>query len=89
MVENMPQNIILEGRKKLSVSGVCDIDSFNDLQINAITTLGALIIKGTELHISKLSVEKGELEVLGKVDSLVYTHVKQKGGMSVIKKIFS
>ncbi len=89
MVENIPQNIILEGRKKLLVSGVCDIDSFNDIQINAITNLGGLVIKGSELHISKLSVEKGELEVQGKVDSLVYTQIKQKGGMSVIKKIFS
>lgn len=87
MVESLPQNIILESRKKLSVSGVCDIDSFNDLQIYAITNLGALIIKGTNLHINKLSVEKGELEVVGNIDSLTYSQIKQKG--SVLKKIFS
>lgn len=80
-------NIILESRKKLSLTGVSDIDSFNEGCIVAITEMGTLTIKGSELHIGKLNVEQGDLCVDGQIDSLVYGDVVKKQG-SLFKSLF-
>lgn len=87
MQETGAHNIILEGRKKLSVLGVLDVGNFNENCVSAVTNMGALVIKGQELHINKLDTKTYELEVLGKVDSVCYTQIKQKGG-SAFKKLF-
>lgn len=65
-------NLILEGRKSLIISGVSDVDSFDDQTIIAYTDMGELTIKGENLHITRLSIETGELNVDGKVFSLSY-----------------
>ena len=69
----MPQNIILEGRKKLSVSGVEDIDSFDDQTIVAYTDLGEMLVKGSGLHINKIDLESGDLSVAGNISSISYS----------------
>lgn len=66
-------NVILEGRRKLSVSGVEDVESFDELTVILYTSMGNLTIKGGNLHINKLSVESGEVVVEGDIDSLVYS----------------
>lgn len=77
----MPHNIILEDRKKMSVSGVSDVDMFDELSVILFTDMGELTIKGENLHINKLSVESGELIVEGDISSLSYSdHVQTKGG---------
>ncbi len=68
----MPQNIILEGRKKLSVSGVEDIDSFNENSAIIFTSLGLIEVKGSDIHMNKLNLESGEIILEGEFDSLVY-----------------
>lgn len=68
----MPQNIILEGRKKLSVSGVEDIDSFDESSAVIFTNLGLIEVKGSEIHMNKLSLESGEIVLEGNFDSVVY-----------------
>lgn len=65
-------NIILEGRKKMSVSGVEDVESFDDHELVIITSQGSLVVGGSELHIGNLSLETGELSVDGLVTSLAY-----------------
>lgn len=85
---NLMHNIIMEGRKKLSVTGVTDIDSFNEQCIIAITSLGVLTIKGSELHIGKVNTETGDLTVDGQINSLVYTESISKKSGSTLKKIF-
>lgn len=55
----MPHNLILEDRKKLVVSGVEDVDSFDEQTVVAYTAVGELMIKGEGLHINKLSLETG------------------------------
>ena len=72
----LPHSIIMEDRKKLSVSGVTDIDSFDEQTIIAITDLGELTIRGWDLHITRLNLEQGELLVDGEVSSLTYTDVR-------------
>ena len=82
-------NLVLENRKKLSMTGIIDVDSFNEDCIVAQTDLGAINIKGSELHITKLNIDINELQVEGEISSIVYmdSYVKKKGG--VFSKIFS
>lgn len=72
----IPHSIIMEDRKKLSVSGVTDIDSFDEQTIIAVTDLGELTIRGWNLHITKLNLEQTELLVDGEISSLTYTDVR-------------
>lgn len=67
------QNIIIENREKLNVSGVLDVESFDDENVILHTDLGVLVVKGTELHINKLSIESGELVIEGDISSCTYT----------------
>ncbi len=83
----MPHNIIMEDRKKLTVSGVSDVDSFDEHLITVFTDMGDLIIKGDGLHINKLSVEIGELSVEGKIASLSYSD-NQPHNTGFFSKVF-
>lgn len=74
----MPHNLILEERKKLSVSGVTDVDSFDEQTVIAYTVKGEITVRGWDLHINKLNLEQGELTVEGEISSLTYTDVKPK-----------
>ena len=75
-----PGNIILESRSRLSVTGVENLDSFDDSTVVMVTTGGLLIVRGSGLHIDRLTVESGELGVEGRIDSLQYEDVQEKGG---------
>ena len=68
----VPQNIILEGRRKLSVSGVEDIDSFDESSAVIFTSLGLIEVKGSDIHMNKLNLESGEIILEGDFDSIVY-----------------
>lgn len=76
----VPHNCILEDRKTLSVSGVNDVGSFDEQTIIAATDYGELTVRGEKLHITKLSLEIGELCIEGKISSLQYTDVIEKSG---------
>ena len=65
-------HIILEEREQLSVSGVEEVESFDENTIVMHTSQGTLIIRGENLHIEKLSLDGGDLKVEGDVDSLTY-----------------
>jgi sporulation protein YabP len=85
----MPHNLILEGRKKLSVTGVLDIDSFNEQGVIALTEMGILIVKGADVHINKLSVDSGDVTIEAKeIHSLTYTDINDKKAGSIIKSLF-
>ena len=73
ILKNFPQNVLLEERKKLTVTGVSDVDSFDEQSIVVFTDMGELCIRGQDLHINKLSVDTGELSIEGNVFSLTYT----------------
>ena len=77
------QNLILENREKLSISGVIDVESFNDESVIVDTELGVLIIRGMDLHISKLNIDSSELSVEGDIISCEYSDrdgSRSKGG---------
>ena len=77
----IPHNVIMEGREKLSVSGVEDVESFDEGEIVMNTSKGILIVRGQELHIEKLSIDSGDVIVVGQLEKLEYEDdVKITGG---------
>ena len=63
----------MEDRKKITLTGVRDVDSFDEQTITLVTDFGELSLRGVGLHIGKLSTDSGEMTVEGKIDALVYT----------------
>lgn len=84
------QNIILENREKLSISGVLDVLSFDDQVVILETELGLLNVKGEDLRINKLSIDTSEVIIEGEITSMNYSDkdVDKKGGSSFLGKIF-
>ncbi len=70
---NILQNIILENRKKLNVTGVLDVLSFDDQIVIVETELGLLTIKGDNLRINKLSIDTQEIIIDGEIYTLAYS----------------
>ena len=66
----MPHHVILEDRRALTVSGVSDVDSFDELTVIIYTDMGELTVKGEGLHINRLNIETGELTLEGMIQSL-------------------
>lgn len=81
----------LDDRSSGTLTGVVDVNAFDENQIFLETTKGMLTIRGNGLHISRLQLEEGEADVDGVIESLVYTEngayrKKQKG--SLLKRLF-
>ncbi len=87
-VQNSIHNIILEGRKKMSVSGVTDVDSFDENTVLLYTTMGELTVRGSDLHVNDLSVESGEMNIEGEIKSIVYCDPDRRSPLSFVGKIF-
>ncbi len=83
--------VSLEQRERLKITGVIDVVSFDEESIVAETDMGMLIIRGRNLHVNKLSLENGELNIDGEIDSLTYeeevTYSKGKG-IAFLGKLF-
>ena len=74
-------HLILEDRENLTVSGVEEVESFDETTIVMYTAQGTLIVRGEGLHIEKLSLDGGDLKVEGMVESLTYEESRRnKGG---------
>ncbi len=71
--------VLLVNRKSGAFSGVVDVLSFDVAEILLETELGMLLIKGHDLHVNRLSLEKGEIDIEGRIDSLTYSDVKSAG----------
>lgn len=83
------QNLILENRGKLSISGVLDVLSFDDQVVIVETELGLLTIKGENLRINKLSIDTSEVIVEGDISYMAYSNRDiEKDKNSFISKIF-
>ena len=74
-------NLSMEGRSRLSVSGVEEVESFDEREIMMLTSCGSLIIRGEDLSISRLSVDVGDVNVEGTVTSLSYEEVAPGGSL--------
>lgn len=85
-----PHSCLLQNRSSVSLTGVREVVSFDENQVVMDTDLGLLTLKGKELHVSRLTVEKGEVDVEGTFDSLVYSsnEAYRKSGQSLIARLF-
>ena len=80
---------LLENRKKAVITGVQEIHSFNENEVLLLSEAGKILLKGEQLHVRKLNLEKGDAEVEGRVDSLSYlTRNAHKKDESILKRMF-
>ena len=78
----MAHHILLEEREQLVISGVEEVESFDESAIYLTTVQGPLEIQGEGLHIEKLSLDGGDLKVEGRVNALLYGEERQvRGGL--------
>ena len=84
---NTFQNVVLENREKLNVTGIVDVLSLDDQIIIIETELGLLTIKGEDLKINKLSIDTSDFIVEGRINSLLYSNTDT--GMPKSKNILS
>lgn len=84
------QNLILENREKLTMSGVLDVLSFDDQIVILETELGLLTVKGENLRINKLSLDTSDVIIEGEIFNLMYSEREEdkKGATSLLGKIF-
>ena len=82
--------LVMQNRQSMSVTGVIDVIAFDLKEILLETSQGMLTIKGNDLHINRLSVEKGDLDVEGKVDALLYSDVMspKMAGENLLHRFF-
>ena len=71
--------VLLFNRDSGAFSGVVDVLSFDVAEILLETDMGMLLIKGQDLHVNRLSMEKGEIDIEGRIDSLTYSEIKSAG----------
>ena len=83
----MTHRLEMEGREHLTVSGVEDVERFDEGCIVMATCAGTLIVTGQELHIGKLSLDGGELHVDGHIDGVSYEDTVERG--SLWRRLFS
>lgn len=77
----IPHELRLENRKKLSVNGVQEVESFDENTVILHTSQGVLIIRGEGLHLQTLSIDGGQVAVTGGVSSLIYAQPQKSGGL--------
>lgn len=82
--------LIIHNRKTGTVTGVLDVLSFDLNEVMLETEQGMLLVKGTDLHVNRLSVEKGEVDLAGNIDSISYSAINQmtRSGEGFIAKLF-
>ncbi len=82
--------LVINNRKTSMVTGVLDVLSFDLNEILLETEQGMLMVKGTDLHVNRLSLEKGEVDLSGNIDSVVYSDVQKGGhqGENLFAKLF-
>ena len=85
----MPHNLVLEDKKRLSITQVADVDTFDEGRIVLFTDDDTVIVEGSDLHIQKLDVAGGELVIDGEIISICYSGRDgyKKGGKGFFKKM--
>lgn len=81
-VSKRAHKMVLANRRTCNLTGVNDVLSFDVNEIILETDLGMLMIKGKDLHVNRLTLEKGEVDIEGKVDSFTYSEQAGIGAKS-------
>ncbi|MBS6396392.1 MAG: sporulation protein YabP [Clostridiales bacterium] len=82
--------IAMMNRRTGNITGVSDVISFDISEVLLETEMGMLQIKGADLHVNRLSLEKGEIDLEGRIDSIQYSEISdfKKGGESLLNRLF-
>lgn len=85
-----PHKLVVNNRKTSMVTGVLDVLSFDLNEILLETEQGMLMVKGSDMHVNRLSLEKGEVDLSGNIDSFAYSDIHSPGkqGENFLSKLF-
>lgn len=86
--QNTVHNLIMENRKKISLSGITDVDHFDENTVLLYTQMGEITISGKDLHVNDLSVDTGEMNIEGDIWSIVYGDKDRRSPLSFFGKLF-
>ena len=88
-LSGMQHRLELDGRERLLVSGVEEVERFDEEEIVMNTTAGTLVVGGTDLHIGKLNLDGGELHVDGAIHTLLYEDTAPKSSQGgLFRRLF-
>ena len=76
----LPHKLTLNERKNLTMTGVTEVVSFDDTAVVLRTSLGTLVVQGSQLQLKTLSLDGGQVAVDGNVSALIYEELKSSGG---------
>lgn len=79
-------DLIMKNRDNLEISGVYDVEGFDEKEINCFTDFGQLIIRGEHLHVENMDTSSGQMKITGQVSALIYTAEKRHS--SFVSKLF-
>lgn len=87
---NKTHKLIVNNRKSSLVTGVLDVLAFDLNEILLETEQGMLMLKGTDLHVNRLTLEKGEVDISGSINSVAYSDASKgnKGNENLLMKLF-
>ncbi len=83
LVRSRSHSVLMENRERVTITGVEDVDSFDESAVLLVTSLGYITLHGVDLHINKLNLDEGQLIVEGEITGLEYSDSegpKGKGG---------
>ena len=80
-------SLILENRSRLELTGITDVDRFDEQEIALFTQLGELTVRGSGLHINEMSVGSGKLSVEGEISAVIYGDKDRKKKLSFLGKL--
>lgn len=80
-------SVVMDNRERISVTGVNDVESFNDSEVVLSTEQGMLVVTGSMLHISRLNLDDGQLVLGGVIDTVEYDAAEQKRG-GIFSRVF-
>lgn len=85
-IKKNTHSLILDNRSNLTLTGVTDVQGFDEQTINMTTDCGTLVVKGSMLHINKLNLDCGDVAIDGNISSLQY--INTSGAKSLRSKLF-
>jgi len=85
-----PHRLTIENRASGTMTGIREVVSFDENQVVLDTDMGLLTLKGKELHINRLTLEKGEVDLNGTIESLTYSsnEALRRSGESLLTRLF-
>lgn len=79
--ENTSHSVTLNCREQMNVSGVCEVVSFDECGVVLDTVMGTMVVDGSSLRITRLDLDRGEVDLCGTVSGIIYAEKRQRKGL--------